>query len=110
MDNENLAGMVGKAGLVMAAPVKPSAGVRPRTILGELCKNITDAEDARSRVGSVRIGDLVSPAPGAGASAFSYSTARIGVDIPDVDTEDNPQLVSCYVKDIYKYLLEVEVS
>lgn len=30
--------------------------------------------------------------------------------IQEIDTEtDNPQLVSCYVKDIYKYLLEIEV-
>lgn len=38
-------------------------------------------------------------------TSFSSHSASI----QEIDTEiDNPQLVSCYVKDIYKYLLEIE--
>jgi len=40
---------------------------------------------------------------------LAYSTNHL--NFQDIDTEkDNPQLVACYVKDIYKYLLDVEVS
>jgi len=38
---------------------------------------------------------------------LAYSTNHL--NFQDIDTEkDNPQLVACYVKDIYKYLLDVE--
>ena len=40
----------------------------------------------------------------------AYSSNQL-LNAQDIDTEkDNPQLVACYVKDIYKYLLDVEVS
>ena len=37
----------------------------------------------------------------------SFSSQNL--DIVDIDQESNPQLVSSYVKDIYNYLLELEV-
>ena len=37
----------------------------------------------------------------------SFSSRNL--EIVDIDTESNPQLVSSYVKDIYKYLNELEV-
>ena len=37
----------------------------------------------------------------------SFSSQNL--DIVDIDKESNPQLVSSYVKDIYNYLLELEV-
>ena len=38
----------------------------------------------------------------------SYSFQHLEVE--DIDTEENPQLVAVYVKDIYKYLLDLEVG
>ena len=41
-------------------------------------------------------------------SAFSSQNLN---NVIDIDTEfDNPQLVAVYVKDIYKYLHELEVN
>ena len=37
----------------------------------------------------------------------SFSSQNL--EIEDIDTETNPQLVAVYVKDIYKYLNELEV-
>lgn len=37
----------------------------------------------------------------------SFSSQILNVE--DIDTEANPQLVAVYVKDIYKYLHELEV-
>jgi hypothetical protein len=37
----------------------------------------------------------------------SFSSRNL--DITDIDTETNPQLVASYVKDIFKYLNELEV-
>jgi len=40
----------------------------------------------------------------------SFSSQNLN-NVIDIDTEfDNPQLVAVYVKDIYKYLHEIEVS
>lgn len=46
--------------------------------------------------------------PQVGPRRGSFSSRNLMVD--DIDTDDNPQLVSIYVKDIYKYLNELEVS
>lgn len=37
----------------------------------------------------------------------SFSSQNLNVE--EIDTEPNPQLVAVYVKDIYKYLHELEV-
>lgn len=37
----------------------------------------------------------------------SFSSQNL--DVEEIDTECNPQLVAVYVKDIYKYLHELEV-
>ena len=37
----------------------------------------------------------------------SFSSRNLNIE--DIDTESNPQLVAVYVKDIYRYLHELEV-
>ena len=40
----------------------------------------------------------------------AFSSQRLDVEDIDADDKDNPQLVSEYVKDIYKYMWHLEVS
>lgn len=42
--------------------------------------------------------------------AIAFSTQRLDVEDIDAQDSDNPQLVSEYVNDIYKYLRELEVQ
>lgn len=41
--------------------------------------------------------------------AIAFSTQRLDIEDIDAQDSDNPQLVSEYVNDIYKYLRELEV-
>ncbi len=49
--------------------------------------------------------EVVKPAAETRRPSFSSQY----LEIEDIDTEPNPQLVAVYVKDIYKYLNELEV-
>lgn len=42
--------------------------------------------------------------------AIAFSTQRLDIEDIDAQDSDNPQLVSEYVNDIYKYLRELEVN
>ena len=58
---------------------------------------------------SVRLSEAA-PRAEVSVTPLAYSSARVN-DVQDIDTEtDNPQLVACYVKDIYKYLLHMEAT
>jgi len=53
--------------------------------------------------------ETVKPEPVTEVEARPRSFSSRNLEIVDIDTESNPQLVSSYVKDIYKYLNELEV-
>lgn len=55
----------------------------------------------------VQAEEVVPPAVVETERPRSFSSQNLNVE--DIDTESNPQLVAVYVKDIYKYLNDLEV-
>ncbi len=52
---------------------------------------------------------VIKPEPVTEVEVKPRSFSSQNFEIVNIDTESNPQLVSSYVKDIYKYLNELEI-
>lgn len=123
IDGENTAPMRNKANQLVAKNLGATA--KPRAVLGDICNNLPtnskpDEKDVLMKKPSVKpvkksatecevqqlqtTGEALHVVEVERRPSFSSQN----LNIEDIDTEANPQLVAVYVKDIYQYLHELE--
>lgn len=131
LDEENIVVPRGKNIVQLNEKMNGGAGLKPRAVLGDISSNRlaltnifkadANEHDFKKPSGSGRpvakkitqetegaCLETVKAEPVTEVRPRSFSSQNL--EIVDIDQESNPQLVASYVKDIYKYLNELEAK